>query len=149
MLNSLKLILCLGTGVVVALAPMARAEAKEFPAEWQAHQALDENLPAEEQVLDGSLTEQGFNQQSSENPESPLSLVIARIRCESWNYRYASCFTGLFIDYVQLEQQHSNAPCILGATWGYDSNSIWVNQGCRATFRVYGYPWYLASPTAK
>jgi hypothetical protein len=140
MLKSLRLVLCLGTGVVVAAAPMAWAEASEVSAEGQAFQVLDETLPAEEQVLDNSLTEQEFNQQSSENSVSPLSLTMVRITCESWSYRFASCYTGLFIEYVQLEQQHSRTACVLGSTWGYDANSIWVNNGCRATFRAYGYP---------
>jgi|GEM_PF-5161022 len=140
MANSLRLILCLGTCVVGALVPMAWAEAKELPADGQIPQALDENLPAEAQVLDDLWTEQEFNQQSSENPVSPFWLTMVRIRCESWDYRYASCHSGLFIEYVQLETQHSRSACILGSTWGYDANSIWVAGGCRATFRAYGYP---------
>jgi hypothetical protein len=140
MLKSLKMILCLGTGVVVVLAPMAWADASELSGEGQDFQALDENLPTEEQVLDSSLTEQELNESSSEDAVSPLSLTMVRITCESWSYRYASCYTGLYIEYVQLEQQYSRTTCTLGSTWGYDANSIWVNNGCRATFRAYGYP---------
>ena len=37
-----------------------------------------------------------------------------------------------------LAQQKGNSPCIFRQTWGYDSRSIWVSQGCRGRF-AYGY----------
>jgi hypothetical protein len=140
MLKSSRLILCLGAGVVVSLSPMAWAEAKELSAEEQSPRALDEYLPAEEQVLDVPSTEQELHQQSSENPVSPSSLTMVYITCESWSYRYASCDTGLVVAYVQVDTQYSRTTCTYGSRWGYDAHSVWVNDGCRARFRVYGYP---------
>lgn len=36
-----------------------------------------------------------------------------------------------------LETQLSRAGCYQGQTWGHYDNSIWVSNGCRATFTVY------------
>ena len=37
---------------------------------------------------------------------------------------------------VRLVKQRSGSPCTQGSTWGYDSNGIWVDRGCRADFEV-------------
>lgn len=39
---------------------------------------------------------------------------------------------------VQLERELSRSACHLGDSWGFDSNGIWVDKGCRADFRVGG-----------
>jgi hypothetical protein len=39
---------------------------------------------------------------------------------------------------VRLARQRSEAPCVLGQTWGYDRRGVWVDRGCRADFRVAG-----------
>lgn len=36
-----------------------------------------------------------------------------------------------------LQTQLSRAGCYEGQTWGHDGNSIWVSNGCRATFTVH------------
>jgi hypothetical protein len=35
---------------------------------------------------------------------------------------------------VRLFRQRSDAACVMGQTWGYDENGIWVSGGCRADF---------------
>jgi hypothetical protein len=35
---------------------------------------------------------------------------------------------------VKLVTQRSGSPCTQGQTWGYDSQRIWVDRGCRADF---------------
>jgi len=35
---------------------------------------------------------------------------------------------------VRLVKQLSDKPCTFNRTWGYDSNGIWVDRGCRAEF---------------
>ncbi|MEN6533075.1 MAG: DUF3011 domain-containing protein [Bryobacteraceae bacterium] len=37
---------------------------------------------------------------------------------------------------VRMVRQISGSPCRQGETWGYDSNGIWVDRGCRAEFEV-------------
>jgi hypothetical protein len=39
---------------------------------------------------------------------------------------------------VRLARQRSEAPCVLGQTWGYGHRGIWVDRGCRADFRIAG-----------
>jgi hypothetical protein len=39
---------------------------------------------------------------------------------------------------VQMTRQISGSACIQGQTWGWDSNRIWVDRGCRAEFMVAG-----------
>ena len=37
---------------------------------------------------------------------------------------------------ARIIRQRSDADCIYGRTWGYDSRGIWVDRGCRADFEV-------------
>ncbi|MCC6858198.1 MAG: DUF3011 domain-containing protein [Bryobacterales bacterium] len=39
---------------------------------------------------------------------------------------------------VRLLQQRSGSECVEGTTWGYESNRIWVDRGCRADFEIGG-----------
>ena len=57
------------------------------------------------------------------------------IDCNSINYRPARCDIRV-PGTVQIERVFSGE-CIANRTWGWDRNGIWVNNGCRARFRVY------------
>src|SRR6185503_1003364 len=35
---------------------------------------------------------------------------------------------------VILVRSRGSAPCLLGKTWGYDDQSVWVSDGCGADF---------------
>lgn len=59
------------------------------------------------------------------------------LTCTSDDNRNHSCRANFRIARAKIDQQMSNAPCTQGRTWGYDNNRIWVDQGCRARFRVY------------
>ena len=66
------------------------------------------------------------------------------IRCESNDGRANRCsFNGR--GRAQLVRQLSRSACIEGRTWGSDSSSVWVSQGCRGEFTVsrgnYGNGW--------
>jgi len=37
---------------------------------------------------------------------------------------------------AQLTRQISGTACVQGQTWGYDSQGVWVDRGCRAEFRT-------------
>lgn len=56
------------------------------------------------------------------------------IRCESRSGRTERCSTNG--GYAQLVRQLSNSPCVRGQSWGSDSRSVWVTNGCRAIFRA-------------
>lgn len=57
-----------------------------------------------------------------------------RIACESREYRQQFCGTGARVARAWVVEQRSDAPCVQGQTWGYQTNGIWVNQGCGAVF---------------
>ncbi len=60
-----------------------------------------------------------------------------RIRCESDNGRTRTCAIPARAD-VRLVRQLSSARCVEGQTWGQDRGGLWVTQGCRGEFEVYG-----------
>ena len=62
------------------------------------------------------------------------------IHCRSSGHHYAECYTHLQSIYdMQVLQQQSNASCNPNQSYGWNANRVWVDRGCEATFRVYGY----------
>ena len=58
-----------------------------------------------------------------------------RIRCESTGNEYAFCPVPTRGD-VRLVRQLSQRSCLPRRTWGFQSDGIWVTDGCRAEFEV-------------
>jgi hypothetical protein len=74
---------------------------------------------------------------------SPAAANERHITCGSLNYGYNYCrvYTG---GRARIAHQISHKSCTEGDTWGYDSQGIWVDKGCRADFVVdeaYGGGW--------
>jgi hypothetical protein len=63
----------------------------------------------------------------------PVPGVELGVRCESREGRRRRCALP-FNGPVQIVEQHSNAACIQGETWGWTPGEVWVTRGCRATF---------------
>ncbi len=61
-----------------------------------------------------------------------------RIDCSSINQQYRYCRAGR-IDRAELIRQNSRWACIKGYSWDYDKRGVWVDHGCRGTFRVFTY----------
>jgi len=57
------------------------------------------------------------------------------ITCSSNNGKRNWCDTGGRRN-IQLNRQLSGSHCIQGQTWGIDNHGLWVDNGCRAEFRV-------------
>ena len=57
------------------------------------------------------------------------------IECSSRNYQPARC--GATINRGVTIERVLGGECIEGRTWGWDNRGIWVNNGCRARFRIY------------
>lgn len=57
------------------------------------------------------------------------------VRCESRDRRTVYCGVDIRGG-VRLVDQHSEARCIRGRTWGTSSRGIWVTGGCRASFEI-------------
>lgn len=66
----------------------------------------------------------------------PVPGVEQTIRCESQDGRMRRCDVRIQQG-AQLIKQISNTRCVERQNWGWDRNGIWVNNGCRADFRVY------------
>ncbi|MEZ5438205.1 MAG: DUF3011 domain-containing protein [Lysobacteraceae bacterium] len=67
-------------------------------------------------------------------------------RCESIDDRKRYCPADIGRGRAALLEQHSRSSCMFGRTWGFDSRGVWVDRGCRATFRIdyigAGNSWY-------
>ena len=58
------------------------------------------------------------------------------VRCESRSDDDQYCPGRIGRGRVEIQRQLSRSACRFNASWGYDRNGIWVNQGCRADFAV-------------
>lgn len=57
------------------------------------------------------------------------------LNCESAGYKYTYCPADTRFG-VEIQTQKSSTPCVLNNSWGYDGGGVWVDKGCRATFRI-------------
>lgn len=58
------------------------------------------------------------------------------ITCESNDGRHNYCRANLRGSRVDIDRQLSRSPCRFGNDWGWDGGGIWVENGCRAMFRI-------------
>jgi len=59
------------------------------------------------------------------------------VRCESQDRRTRHCNMDTRGG-VRLTRRLSDASCVQGRSWGYDSRGVWVTNGCRAEFATGG-----------
>ena len=77
-------------------------------------------------------------------PAAPALAAHAVVRCESIDYQDNYCSAQTHRG-VRMSRQFSESECVIGQTWGYDRDGIWVTQGCGAEFEIgahgqgYGY----------
>lgn len=73
----------------------------------------------------------------AQTPSSEVLAVGRLVLCESEDNKRQTCPTYSHA-VVTLENQKSQVKCILGKNWGFEeqTSQIWVDQGCRAEFRV-------------
>jgi hypothetical protein len=60
-----------------------------------------------------------------------------RLRCESQDGRYEFCRVGGSVRQAQIVRQMSQSQCRYNVSWGYRSDGVWVDRGCRAEFSIY------------
>ena len=65
-----------------------------------------------------------------------ISAEAESIHCGSKDYRYNTCQTSVYTRHVVLKRQLSKSRCDYGTSWGYNSDSIWVDKGCEAIFET-------------
>lgn len=63
------------------------------------------------------------------------ALADFNITCESRNNSYQRCPISQ-AGYVTLTRNRSKTDCVKGRNWDFDRREIWVDDGCRAEFRV-------------
>lgn len=59
------------------------------------------------------------------------------IVCASKDGRANRCRTDFRIQSAEIDKRYSGSPCEYGRSWGFGSNEVWVDRGCRARFRLY------------
>ena len=59
-----------------------------------------------------------------------------RISCKSGRYEPNTCSVGGPIRSLTLRQQKSHSRCVLGVSYGYEGEWVWVSDGCEAAFEV-------------
>ncbi len=58
------------------------------------------------------------------------------LRCESEDMNYHLCAAGGAVSSARLVRQLSGSECTETKTWGWTSQGVWVDKGCRAEFEV-------------
>ena len=59
------------------------------------------------------------------------------VTCESYGGRRQTCRVDTRGE-VRLVRRLSDASCVRGRSWGVTNGGVWVDDGCRAQFAVYG-----------
>jgi hypothetical protein len=59
-----------------------------------------------------------------------------RMSCDSRNFQYEFCRVPARVYSAELIRQKSQSACIVGRTWGWREDGLWVNNGCQGEFRV-------------
>jgi hypothetical protein len=95
----------------------------EWDDDWQAFDGLDANR-------NGVLSRDEFLAPAANDNSSTII-------CSSDNGQRIYCNADTRGG-ARLVRQISGSPCNQGSTWGYDSQGIWVDRGCRAEFEVAG-----------
>lgn len=66
-------------------------------------------------------------------PARPASAGTVKVESKNMQRTYKRTSTR---GGVRLVKQLSREACVEGVSWGFDRDGIWVDQGCRAEFRV-------------
>lgn len=61
------------------------------------------------------------------------------VTCESTDGHRKNCAADLRGFTVRDVDQESRTECVAGRNWGYDDRGVWVDDGCRGTFRFDSY----------
>jgi hypothetical protein len=72
-----------------------------------------------------------------EDPSKPPPQEFETLRCASESGGYATCPARNRIARAEIAEEESRGACKVGHTWGFTGTDVWVDGGCRATFRVY------------
>ena len=77
----------------------------------------------------------------------PAAAQTATVSCVSVSGARQHCTADTSAG-VLLARETGEAACLLGRTWGYDAQGVWVTEGCGGEFLVAGAPPAAAVPQA-
>ena len=60
--------------------------------------------------------------------------TVQRFSCNSYGHGYTQCPAPH--GRIRMVQRHSSASCREGRDWGISRGTVWVDNGCRATFEA-------------
>jgi uncharacterized protein (TIGR02246 family) len=101
---------------------------------WQGNSIwVDRGCRAEFTVYAYASTPPPANQGVTEYNEAAQ---VRTLRCESDSMNYKFCAAEGTVRGARLVRQVSGSPCTETQTWGWRSDGIWVDKGCRADFEV-------------
>lgn len=88
-------------------------------------------------IASGSNNKNSSNNNNNYNYNDNDRPSNQTITCGSDKGNYNQCRANINRrDQVVLKRQLSSSGCWEGDTWGYDSNGIWVDRGCRGLFEI-------------
>ena len=59
-----------------------------------------------------------------------------KVKCRSKDFKLKTCRVDGPIETLRVSKQKSNSPCIEGKSYGFKGDTIWVDKGCYAEFKV-------------
>ena len=65
-----------------------------------------------------------------------FTIKTQNVKCSSMNYKPAECEVDGVITDISVAVKHSQSACALGTGFGVTEDKLWVDKGCRATFKV-------------
>ena len=65
-----------------------------------------------------------------------LECKTVSMKCSSINHKPNSCNAETMILDVIVDTKHSQSACVFNESYGFKGKSLWVDNGCRATFNV-------------
>ncbi len=71
----------------------------------------------------------------AQEPGQPEPRTIFTVTCSSTGTERTQCPADTSRGVI-LARSTGQAPCLLGKTWGYDDQGVWVSEGCSAVFVV-------------
>lgn len=124
--------------LTAAMAASIPAVAQSVPA---ARAAPPENAEYSDTVIRPALVAPPHDDFSITQHHEPSGYSEVRDRsltgefsCASQDYDYNECSAPP--GRISLVERHSSAPCRPGRDWGIGYGHVWVDNGCRATFRA-------------
>lgn len=78
----------------------------------------------------------GWNMRNGGNDNRPAGRRMITVTCESKDGRRTRCAADTLGQVTLGHQLTRRDRCVEGRTWGYDSQGIWVDGGCRAEFQI-------------